>query len=144
MKKVLLAILFVSAGFWAQAQTAVKKSDVPDPVVKAYLSQNSNGGNDTIWEKEIVTIYKVKHREGNRQYESQYHSDGSWIKTYTVIGTDELPVLVVNQLRTSYPEYTISKATIELSGNGKLYAVELRKGKDVIMEYFLMNGKLYR
>ena len=95
-------------------------------------------------EKEIITIYKVKHTSENRIYESQYSSDGKWIKTFTMINQDEIPVLVMNQLKTSYPEFTIERSMIELSNNGKMYAIELRKGKDVVLEYFLMNGKVYR
>lgn len=144
MNKYILAMIFSASTTILAAQTPVKKSEVPDAVVKSYLSQNSNGAKDSVWEKEIITIYKVKHTSENRIYESQYSSDGKWIKTFTMINQDEIPVLVMNQLKTSYPEFTIERSMIELSNNGKMYAIELRKGKDVVLEYFLMNGKVYR
>lgn len=122
----------------------INKSQVPGVVVQSYLSQNSNGVNDTIWEQDFITIYKVKYVDENRVYESQYSNDGKWIRTYTVISTDELPLLVVNQIRTSYQGYEIIKSMIELSNNGKLYAVDLQRGKSTVTEYFLMNGKAYK
>lgn len=147
MKKLLFTSIFAALGFAAFAQTnssqPVKKSAVPEPVIKSYMSQNSGGANDSLWEKETITIYKVKYIDNNRTYESQFNTDGKWIRTYTVIDINELPVLVVNQLKTTYPEYTITKAMIELSNNGKLYAVEITKGKNILTEYFLMNGKSF-
>lgn len=146
MKKILLLTLLTGSAFLANAQQSnnIKKSQVPAAVIKSYLSQNSMGTNDTLWETETVTIYKVKHQEENRTYTYEYKADGNWLRTYTILGLDELPVLVINQLQTSYPEYTITKAMIELSSNGKLYAIELQRGQTKVMEYFLMSGKLYR
>lgn len=144
MNKITLAIVLCTSATALFAQTPVKKNEVPEAVIKSYVSQNSNGVKDTVWEKEIITLYKVKHVSDNRLYESQYTSDGKWLKTYTVINQEELPVLVMNQLKTTYPEFTIQRCMIELSNNGKLYAIELRKGKDSVMEYFLMSGKAYR
>jgi hypothetical protein len=149
MKNYILLLItgFISTGVFAQQapQTGkVSRSEVPQAVVEAYLSQNSMGKNDTLWEKDYITIYKVKYLDENRVYESQYSSDGKWIKTYTIIAVDELPVLVMNQVRTSYPEFTVNKAMIELSSNGKLYAVELQRGKRMVTEYFLMNGKAFK
>lgn len=149
MKNYVLFVIvgFISTGIWAQQTpqaNKVSRTEVPLAVVEAYLSQNSGGKNDTIWERDYITIYKVKYVDENRTYESQYSSDGKWIKTFTIIGLDELPLLVMNQVRTSYPEFTVSKAMIELSSNGKLYAVELLKGKRLVTEYFLMNGKAFK
>ncbi len=147
MKKIILSTIVTLFGVAAMAQSntqPIKKSAVPEQVIKSYLSQNSAGAIDSIWEKETVFIYKVKYVDNNRNYESQYSADGKWIRTYTIIEANELPLLVVNQLQTMYPEYTITKATIELSGNGKLYAVNITKGKDTLTEYFLMNGKSFK
>jgi hypothetical protein len=146
MKKIALLTFFASSAYFANAQqiNSIKKSQVPPAVIKSYLSQNSTGNTDTIWETETVSIYKVRHKEENRDYVYEYKSDGTWLRTYTILGLDELPVLVVNQIRTSYPEYSIAKAMIELSSNGKLYAIELQRGQTKVTEYFLMSGKLYR
>lgn len=146
MKKLVLFTLLASGAYLANAQQQkpIKKSQVPAAVIKSYLSQNSTGTNDTIWETETVTIYKVRHKEENREYVYEYKADGNWLRTYTIIGLDELPVLVVNQIQTSYPEYTITKAMIELSSNGKLYAIDLQRGETKVTEYFLMSGKLFR
>ncbi len=146
MKKLVLLTLLASGTYLANAQqhNPIKKSQVPASVIKSYLSQNSTGNNDTLWETETVTIYKVRHKEENREYVYEYKADGNWLRTYTIIWLEELPVLVVNQIQTSYPEYTITKAMIELSSNGKLYAIELQRGQTKVTEYFLMSGKLYR
>ena len=147
MKKIFFSTILSVLGFVAIAQTntslPIKKSAVPEPVIKSYLSQNSLGTKDTLWEKETITIFKVKYIDNNRTFESQYSADGKWIRTITIIDVNELPVLVVNQLKTTYPEFGITKAMIELSSNGKLYAVEITKGQNILMEYFLMNGKSY-
>lgn len=149
MKKYFLFVLFniaVAVVFAQQNPVAKKinKSQVPAAVVQSYLSQNSNGTNDTIWEQDFIAVYKVKYVDENRVYESQFSNDGKWIRTFTVISTDELPLLVVNQIRTSYQGYEITKSMIELSNNGKLYAVDLQRGKSTVTEYFLMNGKAFK
>ena len=147
MKKILFSTILSVLGFAAIAQTnnsqPIKKSAVPEPVIKSYLSQNSLGTKDTVWEKETITIFKVKYIDNNRTYESQYSADGKWIRTFTIIDANELPVLVVTQLKTTYPEYGITKAMSELSSNGKLYAVEITKAQNILIEYFLMNGRSY-
>ena len=147
MKKLFSILLILTAGYGVQAQNLnvkVKINQVPEEVRKAYLSQNSNGINDTIWEKEFITIYKVKYKDEGLIYEAQYTNTGQWIKTFTRIGIDQLPLLVVNQLKAIYPDFSISDASIELSEKGKVYAVVLRRGKSEITEYFTMEGKLYR
>lgn len=146
MKKILIASLLIAPAFIckAQQQARIKKSAVPESVIKSYASQNSAGVNDTLWETETVTIYKVRHKEDGRESVWEYNSVGNWLRTYTIIGTEELPLLVLNQIQTMYPEYIIKKAMIELSSNGKMYAVNLQRGNDQVTEYFLMNGKLYR
>lgn len=146
-----LALLF-SLGLCANAQTGtndpktipVSKKEVPDAVVKAYMTQNSKGATDTVWERQVVAIYKVKFVDDNRSYESLYFDDGRWIKTYTIIAQTELPITVTDQLKKLYPDFAITKTMIELSNDGKMYTVELTKGKQIIKEHFLMNGKLFR
>ncbi|MCU0423732.1 MAG: PepSY-like domain-containing protein [Bacteroidia bacterium] len=144
MKYITLLILSFIVGGQLQAQQPVKVKEVPEAVKKSYISQNSTGAKDTLWEKQMITIYKVKFMDGNQQYEAQYYEDGKWIKTFTQIAISELPLLAINQLKTTYPEFTITSATIELSEKGRLYAVELKKGKSTIIEYFYSNGSLYR
>jgi uncharacterized protein YkuJ len=143
MKK-LLTILFALSATAAFAQVKINKNEVPEPVLKAYINQNYNGDKDTTWEKEVIHIYKVKYVENNRVYESQYSADGQWIKTHTIITQDEIPMLAMNHIRTTYPEYSIKQASIVLNNNGKLYVVELQKGKSILVEQFLMNGKVFR
>lgn len=137
-------MFLAAAGTAASAQTPVKKSEVPPPVIKAYLSQNSQGSNDTIWEKEVISIYKVKFVDAGKTYISEFYSDGSWIKTYTVISADELPMLAMNHIKAEYPAYAIQRCLIELNNNGKLYVVEMSQGKGTIREQFYMSGKLFR
>lgn len=144
MNKIILTVILSAVSTVLFAQIKVKKSEVPDAVVKAYLNQNSNGSKDTFWEKEVISIYKVKFMEDNRLYESQYSSDGHWIKTYTTITQDELPMLAMNHIRATYPEFSIKQCTIVLNNNGKLYMVDLQKGNNVITEQFLMSGKVFR
>lgn len=146
MKKLFLIALF-SLGThitYAQQNNRVSANQVPEAVKKAYLSQNSQGKNDTLWQTETVTIYKIKHYEENREYIWEYNADGNWLRTYTIIDMVELPLLVANQIQTMYPEYVITGAMIELSNNGKLYVVQLQRGQTKMKEQFLMNGKLFR
>lgn len=144
MNKTLLTLILSAASTAVFAQVQVKKNEVPEAVVKAYLNQNSKGAQDTTWEKEVISIYKVKFMDENRQYESQYSSDGQWIKTHTKISQDELPMLAMNHLKATYPEFAIKQCSIVLNNNGKLYVVELQKGKNTITEQFLMSGKVFR
>ncbi|MBW7844448.1 MAG: hypothetical protein H3C45_02140 [Bacteroidia bacterium] len=144
-KLLLLPVLLFTAYYCnAQQKSTVNKKNIPEAVLKAYSTQNSAGALDTLWETEYIPIYKVKHIENERESIWEYSAKGDWIRTYTNIGIDELPLLVINQIQTSYPGYTIKTAQIELSNNGKMYAIILVKNAQEITKYFLMSGKLYR
>lgn len=145
MKKILIVSLLAASAIVCKAQqNKIGKSQVPEAVLKAYASQNSLGAKDTVWETEMTPIYKMRHQEDGRETVWEYNAKGNWLRTYTVIGLEEIPLLVANQLQTMYPSYSITQGLIELSSNGKLYAITMQRGQSVITEYFLMNGKLFR
>ena len=110
MKKCLTIILlsFITAtGF---AQNTISRNEVPKPVIQSYISQNSNGITDSIWSKEVISIYKVQYNDNGQRYEANYFSDGRWIKTYTEIELSALPINIVKQVNIIYPNHKIVKA----------------------------------
>lgn len=144
MKKLLFVSTLLLAGSIASAQSTVAKKDVPAAVVKSYLSQNSKGAQDSVWSKETITVYRVHYIDDGKRYESQYFSDGRWIKTFTEITQAELPPNIISQLPDLYPGSSIKRAYIELNNDGKFYALDLMKNKDEITIYFTPGGKFFR
>lgn len=138
---VLFAICLCNSLF---AQTPVKINEVPQAVLKNYYIQNSKGAKDSAWSKEMVTIYKVNYIDDGKNFEAQYFASGDWIKTITEIPATEVPLVVSNQLKDLYPNYTIAKSYIELNNDGKFYTLDLVRGKDKITIYFLMSGKFVK
>ncbi len=144
MKKLLFVFcLSLVAAFNGYAQQ-ISKKDVPAPIIKSYLSQNSKGVQDSVWSKEVIAIYKVNYMDDGKPYEAQYFEDGRWIKTFTEITQSELHPAIAAQLTQHYPNYKIEKSFIELNNDGKFYAVDLARGKDKLYVYFQMSGKMVR
>lgn len=141
---VLSATLFACAAT-VSAQTPVKTNEVPPAVLKTYYSQNSKGAKDSLWVKEIITVYKVTYIEDGTRYEAQYFSNGDWIKTWNEIPMDNVPTTVINQLGTLYPGYKATKAYNELNNDGKFYVIDIeRGGKDNMSIYFTPSGKFFK
>jgi len=137
----LITLFYAATGM---AQTTIKSNDVPPAVLKNYYLQNSKGVKDSVWIKEMVTIYKVNYMDEGQRYEAQYFANGDWIKTYTEIKQTDLPMGVTNQMMNYYPGYSIAKAFIELNNDGKFYVLDLVRGKDSISIYFTMSGKFVK
>jgi hypothetical protein len=146
MKKLLLSFALAMFMFsMAQAQQ-ISKKDVPPQVLKSYMSQNSKGTLDSVWSKQVMSIYKVNYTDEGRKYEAQYLEDGGWVKTFTEITPGELLPAINNQITQLYPTYKVARAFIELNNEGKFYAVDLlnANGKDKLYVYFLMSGKIVK
>ncbi len=120
------------------------KKEIPNAVVKSYLSQNSKGAQDSVWSKETVTIYKVYFVDDGKRYEAQYVEDGKWIKTFTKVSQIDLLPNITGQIIDLYPDHKIAKSYIELNNDGKFYAIDLEKGKDKITVYFTPSGKFFK
>lgn len=138
------AIILSAFAFQANAQTPVKVNDVPQSVLKNYYLQNSKGVKDSLWTKEMVTIYKVNYIDEGQTYEAQYFENGDWIRTITEIKQTSLPTVITNQLFSLYPDYKIQKSLIELNNDGKFYTLNLTRGKDAITIYFTMSGRFVK
>lgn len=119
----------------------ITKSQLPKAVWQAYLSQNSGGQLDTVWQKEFVPIYKVNFTSGNKKLTASYTHDGNWINTLEKIELADLPVSVINQVSTKYAGFEITNCQIELSNNGKLYAITLTKADKTVVDYYQMDGR---
>lgn len=144
MKQTILTAIMALMGYGVFAQITIPKKEVPNEVIKSYLSQNSKGAQDSVWSKETISIYKVYFMDDGKRYESHYFGDGRWIKTFTEISQLDLLPNITNQIIDLYPGHKINKAYIELNNDGKLYAVDLTKGKDEITIYFTSSGKFFK
>jgi hypothetical protein len=141
---IISAFLLAAISFHASAQTPIKVNDVPQPVLKNYYLQNSKGVKDSLWTKELVSIYKVNYIDEGQTYEAQYFENGEWIRTFTEIKQTSLPTIITNQLFNLYPDYRILKSLIELNNDGKFYTLSLVRGKDAITIYFTMSGRFVK
>ena len=144
MKKHFTVIFLLVITFSGFAQNTISKSDVPKAVINSYISQNSKGVTDSVWSKEVISIYKVKYNDNGQSYEANYFADGRWIKTYTEIELSALPMNIIKQVGIIYPNHKIVKAFIELNNDGKFYATDLIQGNDKMTIYFTMGGKFVK
>lgn len=144
MKKYISFIALSLLTFAGFAQKSLSRSDVPKAVMNSYLSQNSSGATDSVWGKEEISIYKVYYNDNGQHYEANYFADGRWIKTFTELESAAIPVNVVNQVKSIYPNHKIAKAYIELNNDGKFYATDIVNGNDKMTIYFTMSGKFVK
>jgi hypothetical protein len=145
MKKLqLLVLALIGTTATALAQIPVKTNEVPPAVLKTYYSQNSRGAKDSLWVREIITVYKVSYIDDGTRYEAQYFENGDWIKTFNEVPMEHVPMTVINQLSTLYPGYKVVKTFNELNNDGKFYVLDIEKGKDKMSIYFTPSGKFFK
>jgi hypothetical protein len=144
MKTVTLTLVLSLLSAYVFAQTPVKMGEVPKAVLKSYYSHNSKGAKDSVWSKQILTIYEVTYVEDGTKYQASYFENGDWIKTINEIPMANVPPMVINQLAQLYPGYTATKAFNELNNDGKFYALEIMRDKDKMLIYFTPSGKFFK
>jgi len=144
MKKLNLLILLLAASPLAFAQTKLTQNQVPKAVHQSYLSQNAEGKKNPSWSKDKNGVYKVTFKDECKLWESQYKANGSWVKTYTTIGYNEVLPNIKSQVTKLYPDAKVKSSRIELNNEGKFYIVELTDKKQVKSIWFTPSGKLYK
>lgn len=87
--------------------------------------------------------YEAVFSENGIEYEVELSADGQWLETeYEVSRDEQFPAIVLNQVRSRYPGYQITKREIEITPRGVFYEVEVENGNEEIELYFDGQGNL--
>lgn len=138
----ILAILMVAVMIITQscAQTTAEK-DVPAKV-KTTFSQKFPNAKRIKWDKENETEWEVEFKLDGKEYSANFTSDGTWKETEYEIKETEIPIEVKNILDNEFAGYEIDEVEILETTEGKLYEIELEKGKSEIEVTIDPSGKV--
>ena len=115
-----------------------KAQDVP-PAVKTAFEKAFPNTTVKKWDKED-NDYEANFSKDGKTMSATFDANGAWKETETDIKVAELPVSVVNYIKTNYKDAGIKEAAIIESKDGKMYEAEV-KDKDLLFD---MNGKFIK
>jgi hypothetical protein len=144
MKKLNLFIVLLAAAPLAFAQSMLAMNEVPKVVFQSHLAQNYDGITDTIWSKDLNEVYTVTYEDEGNFWESQFHANGSWVRTFSTIGYEKVLPDIRDRVTFLYPNARVESSRIELNYEGKFYVVELVEGKQSTTLYFTTDSRFYK
>ncbi|WP_369048372.1 PepSY-like domain-containing protein [Tenacibaculum sp. UWU-22] len=140
MKNVICTLLtLVVFGFSAYAQ----KRTVPEKA-KAAFQQKYPGVKKVKWSQENEKEWEAEFKMNGKRYSSNFSSEGEWLEFEYRIKKSQIPELIKQTLDSEFSGYKIEKAEISQTSKGKLYEVELEKGKSEIEAVINTDGKVVK
>lgn len=128
----------------AFAQSMLAMNEVPKVVFQSHLAQNYDGMTDTLWSKDNNDVYKVTYDDEGSVWESQFQANGSWVRTFSIIGYDKVLPDIQERVKLLYPTARVESSRIELNYEGKFYVVELVDEKQTTTLYFTTSSQFYK
>ncbi|WP_303315174.1 PepSY-like domain-containing protein [Flavivirga abyssicola] len=111
-----------------------KQQDIPELVKKAFETKFSEAKHlkwtyeNGIWE---VSFYK-----NSQKYSSTFDEQGRWLETEHDINKNNLPLIILENLQTSYEKYEVDDVAFVESNEREFYEIELEfEGKDIEVLY---------
>jgi uncharacterized membrane protein YkoI len=146
MKKVLLMIGLVVAGYSINAQDVVDSKSVPDKVSSALTQKYPDlRSGDIEWEKK-GSHYKAEFTKDGQDYEVKFDNTGNWVSTEIELTEKDLPEKVRNGLNKSeYKSWKVKDVEKKEKPQGKtLYRIEVEKGEQEYDVYFDPEGTIVK
>ncbi|WP_028978529.1 PepSY-like domain-containing protein [Sporocytophaga myxococcoides] len=146
MKKVLLMIGLVVAGYTMKAQDVVDSKSVPSKVSSALTQKYPDlKSGDIKWEKKDNN-YKAEFTKDGQDYEVKLDNTGNWVSTEVDLTEKDLPEKVRNGLNKSdYKSWTVKDVEKKEKPQGKtLYKIEVKQGEQEYDVYFDQEGTLVK
>ncbi|BAZ03937.1 PepSY-like domain-containing protein [Calothrix sp. NIES-3974] len=123
------------------SEDAVISGDQVPQIVQNVFAQKYPGRTPQ-WESQPYG-YEAVFSENGIEYEVELSADGRWLETeYEVSSDEQFPAAVLDQVRSRYPGYQITKREIEITPKGVFYEVEVENGSEEIELYFDGQGNL--
>ncbi len=123
------------------SEDAVISDDQVPQIVQNIFVQKYPGRTPQ-WESQPYG-YEAVFSDNGIEYEVELSADGQWLETeYEVSRDEQFPAIVLNQVRSRYPGYQITKREIEITPRGVFYEVEVENGNEEIELYFDGQGNL--
>jgi len=157
MKKLIVMLsIFVGSSLMASAQktattaksTPVKEQKsqskthaVPEKVQEAFKLKFPTA-TSVKWEKENETEWEAEFKLDEKEYSTNFLSDGTWIETEQEITSSDLPKAVQQTLSKDFAGFKVEEVETTEKPNFKGYEVELKKGKEKMEVVFDANGKV--
>jgi len=139
--KIALTLLLFTAGMAISKAQNVKTKDVPAPVRSAFSDQYP-AATDISW-KMAGTNYHVSFDVMNVDYKATYSPDGKVVSYQKEITNGDLPRLIADQVKTSYPGKGIDSVEWVNTLGTVSYKIEL-KGKPEKTVWYGADGKLIK
>ncbi len=112
--------------------------------VKTAFSQKFATATDVKWGKESETEWEVEFKLDGKSYSANYDLKGEWLETEYAITANEIPAAIKTIVDKEYAGYKIKESEISETAKGKVYELEMVKGKKKVEVAFDMNGKLIK
>ena len=105
MKSILIIFLAVFAITFSGAQT-IPVSDVPDEVKTAFKVLFPEA-REVSWSNEKQGVFEAEFEIKDVDFSANFNRDGRWMETEKEISKKEIPVLVLNSLKSGFKGYRI-------------------------------------
>lgn len=139
--RLVLTIFLFATGIAAGHAQSVKTKDVPRPVKAAFADQYPDAA-DVNW-KMTGSNYQAAFGVMNVDYKATYSPDGKVISYQKEITNGDLPRLISDQVKTSYPGQNIDSVEWVNTAGAVSYKIDL-KGKPGKTVWYGADGKLIR
>jgi hypothetical protein len=141
---VAFATFLVSGFAVAGDESGLKKSDVPEAVLKAFQISNPKAVANEFSMKTAdgETVYEIETKTGELEKDFVYSEDGTLLQTDEDITTESLPDVIVESVKKAYPEGKIDEADKITKGSAIEFEVAVEVGET---DYELMvasDGKI--
>lgn len=138
MKKLLMSVVAVTAIVFAANAQKLDASKVPTAVKASFAKQYP--GTTAKWEKEEGK-YEAGFKHQGHEMSALYEANGTMTESEMEIKASELPVSVMQYVKTNHKGTTVKEAAKITKANGEVnYEAEV-KGKDLIFD---ANGKFLK
>jgi len=133
---ILVLMLAMSDASYA-GEKELKRSDIPEAVIKAFEAANPNIP-VTEFNRETMdgqTVYEIETRVGKFEKDFIYSENGTLLQIEEDISSKSLPEVIVNSIRSSYPNCEFEKADRITKGSEFVYEVmiEIEEGSSETM-----------
>jgi hypothetical protein len=120
-----------------------KELKAPEKILAAF-TQKFPGATMVEWGSESVNEWEAEFTMGGKKMSTCFDSLAVWIDTETVISEKELPVAVLNTLKTEFAGYQKGLIEIYESPDIKGFELALNKGEETIEVIFDNSGKVIK
>ena len=116
---------------------------IPAGVTEAF-TQKFPGATKVKWGKENATEWEAEFMLDGVEYSANFDESGAWMETEYKIGSSDLPATVQATLDEQFGDYKVELAEVTETGEGKLFELGLKNGKEEMEIVMDGDGKVLK